>query len=142
MQLGDPRLNASLLLAIATLALVVGPLLERAAKGQVRLAGLVDGLTVGGIVVVSLLHLMPESAAHLGLWAPLLLLIGIYLPLVTERALVNSWQGWRITVGALILVLFVAHLLVEGAALASTASDERLALATVLVVAGVIDTLI
>ncbi len=129
-------MNASLLLAIATLALVVGPLLERAAKGQPRIAGLVDGLTVGGIVVVSLLHLMPESAAHLGLWAPLLLLIGLYLPLVTERALINSWQGWRITVGALILVLFVGHLLVEGAALASTASDERLALATVLVVAG------
>ncbi len=129
-------MNASLLLAIATLALVVGPLLERAAKGQARLAGLVDGLTVGGILVVSLLHLMPESAAHLGLWAPLLLLVGLYLPLITERALVNSWQGWRITVGALILVLFVGHLLVEGAALASTASDERLALATVLVVAG------
>ncbi len=133
---GGPRLNASLLLAIATLALVIGPLLERLARNQPRIAGLVDGLTVGGIVVVALLHLMPESTAHLGLWAPLLLLVGLYLPLITERALVKRWQGWRITVGALILVLFVAHLLVEGAALASTANNERLALATVIVVAG------
>ncbi|HTF90702.1 MAG TPA: permease [Planctomycetota bacterium] len=129
-------MNASLLLAIATLALVVGPLLERAARRQPRIAGLVDGMTVGGIVVVALLHLMPESAAHLGLWAALLMLVGLFLPLVTERALVNAWQGWRITVGALILVLFVAHLLFEGAALASTANNERLAIATVLVVAG------
>ncbi|HUR28233.1 MAG TPA: permease [Planctomycetota bacterium] len=129
-------MNASLLLAIATLALVVGPLLERVARRQPRIAGLVDGMTVGGIVVVALLHLMPESAAHLGLWAGLLFLVGLFLPLVTERALVNRWQGWRITVGALILVLFVAHLLFEGAALASTASNERLAIATVLVVAG------
>jgi len=128
-------LNASLLLAIATLALVVGPLLERGARQRPRLAGLVDGLTVGGIVVVSLLHLMPESTAHLGLWAPLLLLLGLLLPLGTERLLHLRWQGWRITVGALIVVLFVAHLLVEGAALASTANNERLALATVLVVA-------
>ena len=128
-------MNASLLLAIATLALVVGPLLERGARRRPRLAGLVDGLTVGGIVVVSLLHLMPESTAHLGLWAPLLLLLGLLLPLGTERLLHLRWQGWRITVGALIVVLFVGHLLVEGAALASTANNERLALATVLVVA-------
>lgn len=129
-------MNANLLLAIATLALVVGPLLERTARGQPRIAGMVDGMTVGGIVVVALLHLMPESAAHLGLWAALLMLIGLFLPLVTERALVKRWQGWRITVGALILVLFVAHLLFEGAALASTVNNERLAIATVLVVAG------
>lgn len=128
-------MNASLLLAIATLALVVGPLLERFARRQAWLAGLVDGMTVGGIVVVSLLHLMPESTAHLGLWAIALLLLGLLLPWISERALAHSWQGWRISVGALILVLFIGHLLVEGAALASTANNERLALATVIVVA-------
>jgi uncharacterized membrane protein YraQ (UPF0718 family) len=128
--------NASLLLLIATLALVVGPLLERVASRLPVLAALVDGATVGGIVIVALLHLMPESAAHLGWWAFLAFAVGLALPLATERLLVRSWQGLRITVGALVLVLFVGHLLVEGAALASTANNERLALATVLVVAG------
>lgn len=129
-------MNASLLLAIATLALVIGPLLERMGRRLPALAALIDGATVGGIVVVALMHLMPESAAHLGWWAFLLFAVGLALPLLTEKLLVRSWQGWRITVGALVLVLFVGHLLVEGAALASTATNERLALATVLVVAG------
>ena len=129
-------MNASLLLAIATLALVVGPLLERVGRRLPALAALIDGATVGGIVVVSLMHLMPEAAAHVGWWAAVLLIVGMVLPLYTERWLTHRWQGWRITVGFLVLVLFVAHLLAEGAALASTANDKRLALATVLVVAG------
>jgi uncharacterized protein len=128
--------NASLLLLIATLALVVGPALERLGRRVAGLAAVVDGATVGGIVIVSLLHLMPESAAHLGWWAPVLLLVGLALPVAAEKLLVGSWQGWRVSVGALVVVLFVAHLLAEGAALANTATDERLALATVLVVAG------
>ena len=129
-------MNASLLLAIATLALVVGPLLERVGRRLPALAALIDGATVGGIVIVSLLHLMPEAAAHVGWWAAVLLMVGLVLPLYTERWLTHRWQGWRITVGFLVLVLFVLHLLAEGAALASTAHDKRLAMATVLVVAG------
>ena len=58
-------MNATLLLAIATLALVVGPLLERVARKQPGLAALIDGATVGGILVVSVLHLLPEAGAHL-----------------------------------------------------------------------------
>ena len=44
-------MNASLLLTIATLALVVGPLLERVGRRLPVLAALIDGATVGGIVI-------------------------------------------------------------------------------------------
>jgi uncharacterized membrane protein YraQ (UPF0718 family) len=129
-------LNPTLLLAIATLALVVGPLLERAARRMTPLAGLIDGATVGGIVVFSLLHLMPEAGAHLGWWAMAWLALGLMLPLWAERMLVQASQSWRLSIGFLVLVLFLVHELIESAALASKAYDERVGLMTLLVVVG------
>ncbi|MCC6407108.1 MAG: permease [Planctomycetes bacterium] len=128
-------MNPTLLLLIATLALAVGPMLDRVGRRLPIAAALIDGATVGAIVAVAALHLMPESGAHIGWWALLLFFVGLLVPRYTERLAEQSWQGWRVLVGVMIAVLFVAHLLAEGAALASTANDERLALATLFAVA-------
>jgi len=127
--------NPTVLLLIATLALVVGPLLERLGRSLPAVAAMIDGLTVGGIVVVSLFELMPEAGAHLGWWALALFVLGLCLPLVAERALVKS-ASLRSSVGVLVLLLFVAHVVIEGAALVSKSYDERLGLATLVVVVG------
>lgn len=129
-------MNANLALAIVTLALVVGPLLERFGRRTPALAAVVDGATVGGILVVSLLHLLPEAGDHLGWWSLALLLAGLVLPHASERYLTRRWEGWRVTIGLLALLVLAVHLLIEGAALASTAHEERIGLALVLVVAG------
>ncbi|MCE9593162.1 MAG: permease [Planctomycetes bacterium] len=128
-------MNPTLLLLIATLALAVGPLLERLGRRFPVAAALIDGGTVGAIVAVAALHLMPEAGAHIGWWALLLFFVGVLVPRYTERLAAQSWQGWRVLVGIVVAVLFIGHLLAEGAALASTANDERLALATLFAVA-------
>ncbi len=134
-------MNATLLLTIATLALVVGPLLERVARRLPGLAALIDGATVGGIVIVSVFHLLPEAGAHLGWWALLWFVVGLVLPSVAERLMVRTASGWRLTIGVLVLALFLVHVVLEGAALVyqaqdQRAQDQRLELATLLVVVG------
>lgn len=128
--------NPTLLLAIATLALVVGPLLERVARRAGWIAAAIDGATVGGIVVFSLLHLMPEAGAHLGWWALLWLALGLMLPVWAERLLEQASQTWRLTIGFLVLVLFLLHEVIESAALATKAYDERVSMVTLIVVVG------
>jgi len=128
-------MNPTVLLTIATLALVVGPMLERLGRRLPAVAAMIDGLTVGGIVTISLFELMPEAGAHLGWWALVLFVLGLCLPLAAERALVKS-SSLRTSVGVLVLLLFVAHVVIEGAALVSKSYDERLGLATLVVVVG------
>lgn len=128
-------MNSTVLLTIATLALVVGPLLERLGRRLPAVAAMIDGLTVGGIVMISLFELMPEAGAHLGWWALVLFVLGLCLPLAAERALVKS-SSLRTSVGVLVLLLFIAHVVIEGAALASKSHDERLGIATLVVVVG------
>ncbi len=129
-------MNQTVLLAIATLALVVGPLLDRVARRWPIVPALIDGATVGGIVVLSFLHLIPEAGEHLGLWALVLLAVGLLLPVFAERLIEGSGDNMRISLGVLVVALFLAHELIESAALASVASDERVGLATLLVVVG------
>ena len=129
-------MNATLLLAIATLALVIGPVLQHFGRPLPWLSQFVDGATIGGILVVSLVHLMPEAGAHLGLWSLLLFALGLLLPSLAERLLERSHQGLRLSLGVLVAVLFVIHELIESAALASKANDARLGLATLFVVVG------
>ncbi len=129
-------MNQTVLLAIATLALVVGPLLDRVARRWPIVPALIDGATVGGIVVLSFLHLIPEAGEHLGLWALVLLAVGLLLPVFAERLIEGSGDHMRISLGVLVVALFLAHELIESAALASVASDERVGLATLLVVVG------
>lgn len=128
-------MNPTILLTIATLALVVGPLLERLGRRLPAVAALIDGLTVGGIVTLSLFELMPEAGAHLGWWALVLFVLGLCLPLAAERALVKS-SSLRASVGVLVLLLFVAHVVIESAALVSKSYDTRLSIATLVVVVG------
>jgi hypothetical protein len=128
--------NPTLLLAIATLALVVGPLFERLSRRVPLMAALIDGATVGGIVVVSFLHLMPEAGAHLGWWALVLLAVGLVLPMWAERLLARSAGSLRLSVGVLVVGLLLVHEVIESAALASKANEERVGIATLLVVVG------
>ena len=129
-------MNPTLLLAIATLALVVGPLFDRIARRVPMVPALVDGATVGGIVVVSFLHLMPEAGAHLSWWALVLLGLGLVLPIAAEKLLEQGGESLRIPVGALIVALLLTHEVIESAALASKANEERVGIATLLVVVG------
>ena len=129
-------MNATLLLAIATLALVVGPFLEGLARRFPALAALIDGATVGGILVISSFHLMPEAGAHLGWWALLWFTLGLLLPTVAERLMVGTIRSWRVVTAAAVLALFLGHVILESAALVSKAHDERVGLATLLVVVG------
>lgn len=130
------RLNQTVLLAIATLALVVGPLLDRIARRWPIVPAVIDGATVGGIVVLSFLHLLPEAGEHLGWWALVLMGVGLVLPVFAERMIEGSGDHMRISLGVLVVALFLAHELIESAALASVANDERVGLATLLVVVG------
>ena len=129
-------MNATLLLAIATLALVVGPFLERVARRLPGLAALIDGATVGGIVVISIFHLLPDASVHLGWWALFWLAAGLLIPTVAERLMVGTYRGWKVAIAVAVLVLFLIHEILESAALVSKANDERLGLATLLVVVG------
>jgi uncharacterized membrane protein YraQ (UPF0718 family) len=128
--------NPTLLLAIATLALVVGPLLDRISRRVPFLPALIDGATIGGIVVLSFFHLMPEAGAHLGWWALLLLALGLLLPIWAERLLAAGGESLKVPVGVLVVLLLVTHELIESAALASKVNEERVGLATLLVVVG------
>ena len=92
-------MHPTLLLAIATLALVVGPLLDRVGRRLPALAAWIDGATVGGIVVVAFVHLLPEAGAHLGVWTLLLFAVGLILPTVGERLVRETGQGMRFGVG-------------------------------------------
>ena len=129
-------MHPTLLLAIATLALVVGPLLDRVGRRLPALAAWIDGATGGGIVVVAFVHLLPEAGAHLGVWTLLLFAVGLILPTVGERLVRETGQGMRFGVGGLVLVLLLVHEVIESAALASKAHDERIGLATLLVIVG------
>lgn len=129
-------MNPTLLLAIATLALVVGPLLDRLSRRVPRLPALIDGATIGGIVVLSFFHLMPEAGAHLGWWALALLAIGLLLPVWAERLIASGGESLKLPVGVLIVLLLLAHEVIESAALASKANEERVGIATLLVVVG------
>ncbi len=130
-------MNATLLLVIATLALVVGPLLSRVGRRLPGLAAAIDGATVAGIVVLAFVHLLPEAGAHLSWWALVLFAVGLLLPTLGESVLLHqAAQSWRFSVGGLVVVLLLLHEVIESAALASKAYDERISLATLLVIVG------
>lgn len=131
-------MNATLLLVIATLALVVGPLLERVGRRWPSLASWIDGATVGGIVVVAFVHLLPEAGAHLQAWAAVWFLVGLLLPTLGERLVRLQAQSWRFSLGGLVVVLLVVHEVIESAALASKAAsyDANITIATLLVIVG------
>lgn len=131
-------MNATLLLVIATLALVVGPLLERVGRRWPSVAAWIDGATVGGIVVVAFVHLLPEAGAHLSAWAALWFLLGLMLPTLGERLMHLQAQSWRFSLGALVVVLLIVHEVIESAALASRAEsyDANITIATLLVIVG------
>lgn len=131
-------MNATLTLVIATLALVVGPLLERVGRRLPALASWIDGATVGGIVVFTFVHLLPEAGEHLGVWAAAWFLAGLVLPTLGERLLHLQAQSWRFSLGALVVVLLVVHEVIESAALASRATsyDANITIATLLVIVG------
>lgn len=131
-------MNATLLLVIATLALVVGPLLERVGRRLPALASWIDGATVGGIVVVAFVHLLPESGEHLGAWTAAWFLAGLMMPTLGERLLHLQAQSWRFSLGALVIVLLLVHEVIESAALASRAAeyDTNITIATLLVIVG------
>jgi uncharacterized membrane protein YraQ (UPF0718 family) len=129
-------LNPTLLLAIATLALVVGPLLDRLARRVPWVPALIDGATVGGIVVVSFFHLLPEAGMHLGWWALPLLAVGLALPAIAEKLIEHGTERLRVPIGVLVVLLLLAHEVIESAALASKAAEERVGIATLLVVVG------
>jgi uncharacterized protein len=128
--------NPTLLLAIATLALVIGPLLDRLARRAPAIPALIDGATVGGIVVVSFFHLLPEAGAHLGGWALPLLGVGLALPTLAEKLIRHGAERLRVPIGVLVVLLLLAHEVIESAALASKAAEERVGIATLLVVVG------
>jgi uncharacterized protein len=128
--------NATLLLVIASLALVVGPLLDRVGRRWPGLAAAIDGATVGGIVVVVFVHLLPEAGAHLSWWTLVLFGFGLALPTLGERLMHVHAQGWRFSLGGLVIVLLLLHEVIESAALASRAYDERISIATLLVIVG------
>lgn len=130
-------MHPTLLLTIATLALVVGPLLGRLGSRLPGIAAAIDGATVAGIVVVAFLHLLPEAGAHLGWWTALLFGLGLLLPALAEGRLHRlGSDSWSFTVGGLVLVLLLLHVVVESAALASRANEQRIGVATLLVIVG------
>ena len=131
-------MNATLPLVIATLALVVGPLLERVGRRWPSLASWIDGATVGGIVVLAFVHLLPEAGEELGAWTAAWFLLGLILPSVGERLVNLQTQSWRFSLGGLVVVLLIVHEVVESAALASSAAsyDANITIATLLVIVG------
>jgi uncharacterized protein len=99
-------------LAIAVLALFVGPLLMRAGRGSARLQAGIDGLAVALVVGASAVWLVPHAWAHAGLWGLLGVSLGAATPVVLRRI-----QAPREGVG-IGLALLGAHVLLDGAALA------------------------
>ncbi|HVS17288.1 MAG TPA: hypothetical protein VMT18_01720, partial [Planctomycetota bacterium] len=131
-------MNATLLLVIATLALVVGPLLGRVGRRWPWLAAWIDGATVGGIVVLAFAHLLPEAGKHLSWWTAVWFTVGLVLPTVGERLVHLQAQSWRFSMGGLVIVLLIVHEVIESAALASSATsyDANITIATLLVIVG------
>jgi len=106
-----------LALAMAMVALFVGPALLWASSGSTRLRATLDGLVLALVSGICLLHLGPHTLAHGGLLALVGIAIGLGLPTWFHRSDRDAW--W---VGTALSLLGV-HAVLDGAALGMLRAD-------------------
>ncbi len=122
-------------LALALLALGLGPLLDRIAARKGFVAAAVDGFTFVAMSGIILGHVLPESIRHAGWWALVLAVAGIFGPTIFE-SMVKGLAGTAHRAAlALGLLGLLTHAVVDGLALWSGVhgrATSLLALAVVL----------
>lgn len=110
-------------LLISFLALLAAPLLCRICTTRPALGQLMDGfifIAIGGLILTSVL---PQAVQHGGWAAVAFLLMGLLLPVLTERVLHKVGDVHRIAVLLGLSGLFL-HAITDGAALASGANGH------------------
>ncbi len=108
------------MLLLALLLLSLGPMLGLLSR---RWSGLLQGLDGFVVVLVAALiffHILPDAFGAVGWWAPLLLLGGLAIPNLVEKAAQRRSRSSRDGVLALIILALVGHLMLDGAMLAGT----------------------
>ncbi len=122
----DPTTEAIWALLASFFVLASGPLLVRVASRSPVASATLDGFSMGAVVLLVMVHLLPPVLERLGPWALLALLIGLLLPRLFHRfepgALTRSAQG--VTVALVILGLAI-HAAFDGAALPMPGPEGR-----------------
>lgn len=119
-------MSATVLLALATLALLVGPVVASVGARSRSLRAWIDGFAlalVGGVCLVSIL---PHTVEAMGLVGLGLLVAGAVLPWLLHRA--SSRSAWSL---GLVAVAVGLHVVLDGAVLSLDGGDRGLAWAVV-----------
>ncbi|MBL8751623.1 MAG: permease [Planctomycetes bacterium] len=103
-----------MLLLFSFLALALGPLLVLLARKNAWSTVGLDAFCLVTICGLSLLHLLPESAAHGGWLVLPLALVGFLLPTFAERTLHHGFATVRRTVLTLAVLGIAAHACLDG----------------------------
>lgn len=114
-------------LALATVALAGGPMVERASRGFPRIRAALDGGFAGVLSALVTLHIVPDASEVIGGWAWVLAAAGLVAPALTQVPAAAGLVGFGLAV----------HAVVDGAALAVPTLDalpDRAALALAVVV--------
>ncbi|PHX65347.1 MAG: hypothetical protein CK550_05305 [Gemmatimonadetes bacterium] len=115
-------MNGLLLLSACVLALALGPVLLAAGRPRPQLLGFVDGfvlVSIGGLV---LLDVLPHAIHNRDVWAFVFMLAGFALPTVAERAFHYGVRQTHAVVLMLALAGLALHSMLDGSAIAKTAS--------------------
>ncbi|MHC4393421.1 MAG: permease [Planctomycetota bacterium] len=117
-------------LILSVLALAVGPIAARAVQGRHGPFHLFDGLTLVAITGLCFFHVFPDAVATAGAVVLVSGVVGFLLPRLAERTLHQPHgRVHRIALGLAVTGL-LAHAAIDGAALASSPTEEARSAAT------------
>jgi uncharacterized membrane protein YraQ (UPF0718 family) len=116
-------MTARVLLALAILALLSGPLAYRMAERSRALRAAVDGFSIVTVASLALLELAPHALAEAGLWGFVPLVLGFVIPTWLHRLEALGRFSDHVLVFALLL-----HSAIEAAALGTAAPPQAEAL--------------
>lgn len=119
-------MNSSLLLLLASMALLLGPLFGTIGARSHAIRALADGFALAVIVGICLVEVLPHVVARIGLLGLGLAAVGALLSILVHR--VGAGAPWTVVLVALALV---AHVLVDGAILSMHGQSEPLGWAVV-----------
>ncbi len=100
-------------LVASVAGLFAGPLVLRAVRRARAVVDALDGYVVVGVAGLAVLHLLPHALEAAGWWAALAALLGLLLPMLTERVLAVGHGG----LVALAVAGLALHTAADGAAI-------------------------
>jgi CDP-diglyceride synthetase len=104
-------------LILSTAALLLGPMIYAAARGNRLLRRTLDALILLTIAAIIAVNIIPEALEHGGKLAVVVLFLGIAFPMLLERLFRSATDAAHLVIVAIAAIGLLVHAVIDGIAL-------------------------